>query len=88
MTKRVRFEIECGPRLTVDGNTPQEAWLSFVAQVGDVFLPKMARFREIPWNKEYSWDKGIGNDRLGRFYFVERTWFARDQALPAEAIAS
>lgn len=75
--EKMRFEIECGSnRFIVDADSPQAAWEAFKIKAQHD-LSDLARFREIPWNSKYTWDRRFGGHRkTGQWYYVHPCWFA------------
>lgn len=74
----VRFEIQCGRyRKTVNAATPEAAWRYFITGRAPG-LSDLMRFREVPWNGQYTWDQKAGKYKRGQWYFMESA--AMDEA--------
>lgn len=73
----VRFEIDCGGYSgTFAAPTPQDAWAQFVHDKDNLEMGILVRFREIPWNGEYVWERPRTKkkDKRGSWYYVEPKW--------------
>lgn len=73
---KMRFEIECGKRRIINADSPQEAWRKFRKTIAGHQMADMVRFREVPWNAQYAWDKKQGGHaRPGQWYYCHPCWF-------------
>lgn len=66
------FEIECGPYKSREmARAPHTAILYFWRSKSRKKAGVLLRFREIPWNGKFRWDKKLdGRTRRGEWYYV------------------
>lgn len=81
----VKFQIEhLGWNETIEAITPQQAWAQ-ISDAKEIDAGGLVRFRELPWNGQYIWDKKPdGRKRKGQWYYVSPSWFSFKDERPPE----